>query len=236
MHSTKYFPNQTKNTSTLKKGCCPRKTVSTWRFPLWTLCRRSFRAVCDPVKPWESVGKSMDPWPNETRKVVETCPKKQGNGGDMIQKLERICKNWSLPFFSCPEKHSRESDEEVLRMLANTTDGSVWNTYFLPETWTHNQPTLCGRYPKNGPGPNFAGKRTRHLQPWGLWLGLIHYQCPHFLNKGCSILRDCFSSGRGQCWRFTAPERALSGKHRPSSEFLDDTKMSVHEILVFECI
>ena len=43
-----------------------------------------------------------------------------------------------------------------------------------------------------------------------------------------------FSSGRGQCWRFTAPERALSGKHRPS-EFMEDTYMLVREtILVFK--
>lgn len=113
------------------------------------------------------------------------------NGG---KKLGKKNKGVYYPFLSrnvddlltgiyhlCVLAYSRESDEELLRMLANTLDSSVWNTYFLPEAWTCNQPTLCGKYPKNGsPIPSFAVKRTIHLQPWDLWLGLPHYQCPHF--------------------------------------------------------
>ena len=169
-------------------GCYPfSKTLSdaTWRFPLWTSRRRSFRAVWHERHKFH--GESMwileHPWwkPTETGRMVERNLDKK-NKGVYYPLLSRNVHDLLTGIYHlCVLAYSREFDEELLRMLANTLDSSVWNTYFLPEAWTCNQPTLCGKYPKNGsPIPSFAVKRTIHLQPWDLWLGLPHYQCPHF--------------------------------------------------------
>ena len=71
--------------------------------------------------------------PTETGRMVERNSDRK-NKGVYYPLLSRNVDDLLTGIYHlCVLAYSREFDEELLRMLANTLDSSVWNTYFLPE-------------------------------------------------------------------------------------------------------